>query len=218
MLTKEKLVETMINHPERLGYYSFRVGDRVVFTVTKEHVEGPSNLKLRWPSKRKIVHRSYLMPAEVPAVSDPSLEGWYFDRVCEEIAEKAITHTMRGHWQKKVAEAFALDPSLITCEGYKVVAVKDDKYLSLYDGVTQYKIGERLEQTAKSGHKGGYYVMNNIHDCNGGDIPLPTNAVLRRWPHRAILRVEYGGKVVLYKKKVAASWIRPLCVVGAFYC
>ena len=203
----------MINNPEDTGRYFFRVGNRIIFTVSREMVEWAPNRRPRWPSKRKIQHRSFLMPAEAPAVSDPSLEGWYFDRVCEEIAEKAITHTMRGHWQKKVAQEFGLDPSLITCEGYKVVAVKDDKYLSLYDGVTQYKIGERLEQAAKSGHKGGYYVMYNIHDCNGGDIPLPTNAVLRRWPHRAILRVEFGGKVVLYKKKVAASWIRPLYVV-----
>jgi len=213
MLTKQQIVSLMINDPEDTGRYFFRVGNRIIFTVSREMVERAPNRRSRRPSKRKIQHRSFLMPAEAPAVSDPSLEGWYFDRVCEEIAEKAITHTMRGHWQKKVAQEFGLDPSLITCEGYKVVAVKDDKYLSLYDGVTQYKIGERLEQAAKSGHKGGYYVMYNIHDCNGGDIPLPTNAVLRRWPHRAILRVEFGGKVVLYKKKVAASWIRPLYVV-----
>jgi len=207
----------MINNPEDAGRHFFRVGNRIIFTVSREMVERPPRPAVRRPTKRKIVHRSYLMPAEAPTVSDPSLEGWYFDRVCEEIAEKAVSHSMRGNWQKKVAQEFGLTPSLITCEGYKVVAVKDGKFLSLFDGATEYKFGERLEQAAKSGHKGGYYVMYNIHDCNGGDIPLPTNAVLRRWPHRAILRVEYGGKVVLYKKKVAASWIRPLYVVRTFY-
>ena len=205
----------MINNPEDTGRYFFRVGNRIIFTVSREMVERAPNRRSRRPSKRKIQHRSFLMPAEVPAVSDPSLESWYFDRVAEEVAERAVTHSLRGNWQKKVAQEFGLDPSLITCEGYKVVAVKDDKYLSLYDGVTQYKIGERLEQTAKQGHKGGYYVMYNICDCMEGNIPLPTNAVLRRWPHRAILRVEFGGKVVLYKKKVAASWIQPLYVVKA---
>ena len=127
----------MINNPEDTGRHFFRVGNRIIFTVSREMVERPPRPAVRRPTKRKIVHRSYLMPAEAPTVSDPSLEGWYFDRVCEEIAEKAVSHSMRGNWQKKVAQEFGLTPSLITCEGYKVVAVKDGKFLSLFDGATE---------------------------------------------------------------------------------
>jgi len=213
MVNKQQLVELMVKHPERVGRSSFRIGDRIVFTVTKELVEWSTNRKFRWPVKKQTIHRSFLMPAEVPAISDPHIEGWYFEQVAEEIAEKSVTHTLRGFWQKRVAEAFELDPSLIVLIGYKVVAVKDGKHLSLYDGSTEYKLGERLEQPAQRGHQGGFYVLENISDCNGGDIPLPTNAVLRRWPHRAILRVEYGGKTISYGGKVAASWVRPTHVV-----
>lgn len=185
----------MIKNPEMVGFYFFRVGRRVVFT---------------FPPK------SFLMPADVPTISDPDCENFYFEQVAEEISERAITHTLRGNWQKKVAKEFGLDPKQITYQGYKVVAVKDGKYLSLYDGKTEYRLGERLEETAKRGHQGGYYVMESLIDCMEGDIPLPANAVLQRWPHRAILCVEFGGKTIKYKDKVAASWIRPLYMVKAF--
>jgi hypothetical protein len=218
MLTKQDLVNLMITQPEKIGHYSFRVGKRVVFTVSREYVEWSANRRLRWPVKKQISHTSFLMPAEVPAVAEPESQGYRFEAVLEEIAEKSIAHTMRGFWQKRVAEAFGLDPNLITLTGYKVVAVRDGRYLSLYDGVTEYKLGERLEQAAKSNHQGGFYVFENPCDCGEGNIPLPGEAILRRWPHRAILKVEYGGNLVRYKHKVAASWIRPLYVVRTFYC
>ena len=219
MVKKQQLVEMMIRHPERVGRYFFRVGERVIFTVTKESVEWSPNRKLRWPIKKQIRHTSFLMPAEVPAVSDPSVDGWYFDRVAEEVAEKMTTHSMRGSWQQKVAKSFGLDPNAVVYTGYKVVGVKDGRFLSLYDGTTEYKIGEKLEQTARKGHQGGYYVLESSYDfMSDGNIPLPADAALRRWPHRAVLKVEFGGKVVRYKNKLAASWLRPLYVVRTICC
>jgi len=216
MITKKNLVELMINKPEAVGLYFFQVGNRVIFTVHKEHVEWSSNRRFRWPVKRQVRHTSFLMPTGCPTVTDPDSTCYYIKRVLEEAAERSIGHTLRGHWQERVAEAFGLDPKQINYQGYKVVAVKDGKYLSLYDGVTEYKIGERLEQATKRDHQGGYYVLGNIEDCNGGNIPLPHNAALRLWPHRAILKVKYGGKIVRYKRKVAASWIQPTHVVSTF--
>jgi len=215
MLAKQKLVEYMVKNPERVGYDFFWIGDRVVFTIHKEHVEWPANRNLRWPVKRQIRHVSFLMPAEVPAVLEPSLEGWRFENVAEEIAEKKITHTLRGNWQQKVAKSFGLDPKDIVYKGYKVVAIKDNRYLSLYDGKTEYKLGELLEQTARRDHQGGYYVLESI--CLADSLRIPTNAVLWNWPNRAILMVKYGGKIVRYKNKVAASWIRPLYMIKTFY-
>jgi len=204
MLTKQGIVKLMVNNPDLTGRCFFRVGDRVIFTASEKTVD-----------KKRIQHTSYLMPAEVPVVSEPSREEWYFDRVAEEIAEKKIIHTMRGHWQKKVAKAFGLDPEQVALEGYKVVAVKDNRFLSIYDGKTEYKLGERLDQTAKRDHQGGYYVLKDSFDLDV-NIRFPTDAVLWYWPHRAILKVQYGGKIVRYKNKVAASWIRPLYVVRTF--
>jgi len=185
----------MIKNPERTGCSFFRIGERVVLT---------------FPPK------SFLMPVKVPAVSDPSCEDVRFDRVAEEIAEKAITHSRRGNWQQRVAEAFGLDPNQIEYEGYKVVAVENGKYLSLFDGTTEYKVGERVVQTAKRGHKGGFYVFENFEDCMEGDVALPSNAALKYCTQRAILYVAFGGKIVRYKNKIAASWVRPLCVIETF--
>jgi len=195
MLTKQNLAEMMVKNPERTGCYFSRIGERVVLT---------------FPPK------SLLMPADVPTISDPECENFRLAQVAEEIAERAITHSLCGNWQKKVAKEFGIDPKRIIYQGYKVVAVKDGKYLSLYDGKTEYKIGELLEQTAKRGHQGGYYVTESLIDCVEGDIPLPANAVLQRWLHRAILCVEFGGKTIKYKDKVVASWVRPLYVVKTF--
>jgi len=195
MITKQKLVEYMVKNPEKIGCDFFRVEGRVVLT---------------FPPK------SFLMPTEVPAISDLNCEDFRFAQVAEEIAEKVITHSRRGNWQNKVAEAFGLDPKQIEYEGYKIVAVKDGKYLSLFDGKTEYKIGERLEQPAKRGHQGGYYVFRNFSDLMEGDIPLPSNAELRYWTERATLYVAYGGKIVKYKNKIAASWVKPLYVVETF--
>jgi len=195
MLTKQQIAEMMVNRPERVGCSFFRIGGRVVLT---------------FPPK------SFLMPVEVPVVSDPNRENFRFDQVAEEIAEKAITHSRRGNWQQRVAEAFGLDPNQIEYEGYKVVAVENGKYLSLFDGTTEYKVGERVVQTAKRGHKGGLYVFENFSDCMEGDVALPSNAALKYCPQRAILYVAFGGKIVKYKNKIAASWVRPLRVIETF--
>jgi len=195
MLTKQQVAEMMIKNPERAGCYFFRIGERVVLT---------------FPPK------SFLMPVEVPIVSDPNRENFRFDQVAEEIAERAITHSRRGNWQQRVAIAFGLDPDRIEYEGYKVVAVENGRYLSLYDGTTEYKVGVRLEQTAKRDHKGGLYVFETFSDCMEGDVALPSNAALKYCPQRAILYVAFGGKIVRYKNKIAASWVRPLRVIETF--
>lgn len=39
---------------------------------------------------------------------------------------------------------------------YKVVARTGGRYLSVYDGVTEYKIGATLQQPARPGHRGGF--------------------------------------------------------------
>ena len=41
---------------------------------------------------------------------------------------------------------------------YKLVARVNGKLFSIYDGETEYRIGEQMHQPVKPGHQGGYYV------------------------------------------------------------
>lgn len=45
---------------------------------------------------------------------------------------------------------------------YKLVAKINGQYYSIYDPNTEYKIGEVMSQTARAGHRGGYYVYSSI--------------------------------------------------------
>ena len=43
---------------------------------------------------------------------------------------------------------------------YKLVALVSERFYSIYDGKTEYVIGENMGQKAMAGHTGGYYVYN----------------------------------------------------------
>ena len=48
---------------------------------------------------------------------------------------------------------------------FKLVAIDGQgRYVSIFDGVTEYKIGETMTQEVRAGHKGGIYVCESMLD------------------------------------------------------
>ncbi len=46
------------------------------------------------------------------------------------------------------------------------------KYYSIYDGKTEYILGQTLHQEAEDNHKGGFYVYKNVDEVIFADIPF----------------------------------------------
>ncbi len=58
---------------------------------------------------------------------------------------------------------------------YKIVRVKDGRMVSAYDDTTEYRLGETLTQTARSGHQGGFYGYEGTPE--GQDVTLTLQGV-----------------------------------------
>ena len=95
---------------------------------------------------------------------------------------------------------------------YKAVAVVDGKFYSIFDGKTEYTIGQELKQAARQDHNGGYYVYKSVADAQ--DVRVPSNSKLADAP-RAILRIKAEGQYCVYDMgKLAFSRITPVEVVN----
>jgi hypothetical protein len=68
---------------------------------------------------------------------------------------------------------------------YKLVATCGPQLYSIYDGVTEYKIGEVCRQQAKKNMKGGYYVYETAEEAV--QAKLPDNSALYVAP-RALIK------------------------------
>jgi hypothetical protein len=92
---------------------------------------------------------------------------------------------------------------------YKAVAVADDgRWLSIYDGETEYRIGETLSQRPGQRHTGGYYVYASMRDAQ--DAAVPGNSILED-AQRVILRVRAEGSYCRYDNhKLSFSRVTPL--------
>jgi len=92
---------------------------------------------------------------------------------------------------------------------YKAVAVADDgRWLSIYDGETEYRIGETLSQRPGQRHTGGYYVYASMRDAK--DAVVPGNSILED-AQRVILRVRAEGSYCRYdNNKLSFSRVTPL--------
>lgn len=78
---------------------------------------------------------------------------------------------------------------------YKQVAVVNGKYLSIYDGVTEYTIGKEMVQQAKAEHHGGYYCYTSEKEAAQAEVP--DTSVLLQAP-RVILQVSVRGAHIAY--------------------
>ncbi len=121
-----------------------------------------------------------------------------------------------------VASLYGVDPAALRRlaaqertaprEAWKLVAqTEDGRLLSIYNGQTEYRLGEELRQPARQSHGGGYYVYATPDEARRA--ALPRDSALLDAP-RVLLRVRVGGSYCRYGNgKLAYSRIVPLEVV-----
>jgi hypothetical protein len=104
---------------------------------------------------------------------------------------------------------------VVHADHYKLVAVVDGRYLSIFDGRTEYRLGESLREPARPDHGGGFYCHADLDAIvNGPPRRLfPPDSALADAP-KAILRVRVGGRKLCYDGgKVAFSEMTPVAVI-----
>lgn len=99
---------------------------------------------------------------------------------------------------------------------YKVVRLIDGRYYSLYDPNVEYVLGERLKQSVRKGHNGGYFSYptremgkNYLTSCLAC-MPFHPEVVT---PQLALLECESWGKSIAYRNKWCSTYIRPMRVL-----
>jgi len=75
---------------------------------------------------------------------------------------------------------------------FKTVAKVDGRYLSIFDGQTEFIIGERIERQQALGHRGAFFAYDNIERARAASASFPKCSKLLK-AERALLRV--GGEV-----------------------
>lgn len=81
-------------------------------------------------------------------------------------------------------------------EYYKAVARLDDgRLVSIYDGTTEYRIGETLVQPVRTGHGGGYYVRRTAEGAAEASVPA-TSALIGA--PRVVVKVRAEGQYTVY--------------------
>lgn len=109
-------------------------------------------------------------------------------------------------------------PKRLKGEFYKLVAVDGSgRLLSIYDGKTEYKLGEELTQAARREHGGGYYVHRTPEEAHAASFPSDSYYLRVRPKAVALLKVKAEGQYVRYDGgKLAFSRITPLEVVRVY--
>jgi len=121
------------------------------------------------------------------------------------VSEKRLRALRRGRVARKKRESESQPV-------YKLVAVVGEgRLMSIFDGVTEYHIGQSLRQTAQQNHGGGYYFYTTEEKAR--NAVFPENAALREFP-RVVLKMVAKGKRIKYENgKVSASQVTPCGVV-----
>lgn len=100
-------------------------------------------------------------------------------------------------------------------EHYKAVAVVKGRYFSVFDGTTEYKVGELLSEPCRPRHEGGFYCYPKLEDLLDRQLGclFPAHSILFGRP-LAILRCKVAGRRIKYSNnKCAFSQITPIAVV-----
>eukprot|EP00960_Hanusia_phi_P061835 764953-Hanusia_phi.AAC.6 len=78
---------------------------------------------------------------------------------------------------------------------FKLVALNDKgSYVSIFDGKTEYKVGNAMSQEVKAGHGGGFYVCESLLDLLKLG-PLPTRSAMLDAPWAIVKLVGWGKKI-----------------------
>ena len=101
--------------------------------------------------------------------------------------------------------------------GFKLVGVREDRFFSLFDGVTEYIIGETKKEEEKPNHQGGFYYYLDIADARKFR-KLANSKLTTGFDQLALLKVEAWGKRVSYpgRGKYSATYLKPLEIVEVF--
>lgn len=99
-------------------------------------------------------------------------------------------------------------------EYYKQVALSNGRMYSLFDGRTEYVIGQEMREATRQNHGGGYYVYRSAQEAR--DASIPRDSELRDCLTRAIIRCQCSGSYCTYDDKLAFSRIIPLEIVCTF--
>lgn len=177
------------------------VAGQVIVTARTEDATWTENR--HWPTSTSVSYRSYLLRGDwqqIPQTCE-RLRLRTHGMVPEAAIERTITHDARGNWVERMiaelldAEAAAAWKTSNPNIRYKSVAVVDGKYLSIYDGETEYRIGQTVRQTAKSNHEGGYYCYDSAEDAEDASVPIISAL---DDAERAILRCRVIGRCIRY--------------------
>lgn len=103
-------------------------------------------------------------------------------------------------------------PATPTREGgdryYKAVKrTADGRLVSIYDGRTEYRIGEEMQEAARQDHGGGFYAYATQREAES----FARNAGV---DDAVILRVEGSGQYCRYQSKLAFSRMVPIEIVS----
>lgn len=89
---------------------------------------------------------------------------------------------------------------------YKLVALDEGQYKSIFDGQTVYQIGEELYERAHRNHGGGFYVHRSARAALSARFPASSQ--LTGCP-AILLTVECSGNYCVYDEKLSFSRLTP---------
>lgn len=124
-------------------------------------------------------------------------------------------------WAKtpgKLRSAYKL-PNLRTRRAYKLVELRGDQLLSLYDGETVYTIGKRMAEQARPHHGGGFYAHPTAEQVlalwhSGNLVPAECYDEPKTL---ALIEVEISGTLIEYANgKLAATYLKPVAILDTF--
>mmetsp|Transcript_22889 Transcript_22889/g.35828 ORF Transcript_22889/g.35828 Transcript_22889/m.35828 type:complete len:133 (+) Transcript_22889:411-809(+) len=79
---------------------------------------------------------------------------------------------------------------------FKLVAVDEDesRFVSIFDGRTEYRVGETVQDEVRAGHKGGIYVCESLLDLLKLG-PLPSKSAMIDNPWAVVQLTGWGNKL-----------------------
>lgn len=172
----------------------------------REHPDGKFDKQGRWdPSEAE--GQSCCRAVRSPSRAYP----YSLMKHCRSVEHVAALYGVDASALRKAARKARPPAKREGGDGYfKAVAVVDGRYLSIYDGQTEYVIGQTMTEPARQGHKGGWYCYAGTQSAMQAEVP--SNSVLENAP-RAILQVRAEGNYCRYGKKLSFSRLTPIKVV-----
>lgn len=147
------------------------------------------------------------------SVSAPT-KGFPFSLMvhCRSVGHVAALFGVDASAIRKAARAARPATRLEAGDGwFKAVALVDGRMLSVFDGKTEYRLGEEMRQAVRTEHGGGFYAYPTLEAARRASVP--SGSALIDAP-RVVLRVRVDGAYSQYGNgKVSWSRLTPLEVV-----